>query len=323
MCAPLVLGLLVSVTSIPNNIRIAPRSLGFLTDFAWWKAMLACARQFAPRCVLPAVTLTAANLILIFSNWAINMKLQSMKDVTNINITDFVIAGVVALVGLILGLGLSLFSLSIWLVRLTSFAHAFLANRSSEISNEEFNASTEYVKARKTFIARFWLLASAYVLLPILTFSVLVALRMMTGPQWSVNGEQLVPLPHWLTPTTINFLVNYLGPAILLATLAYCMVAIVFSALAQGSPWRAANIAFAECFKHPLVVFVVTVVVAILNMVITSPIACVSLAMPGAGLETNIWAQAASYVWLGVTSAIIWPASVAPFCMIIADEHQG
>jgi len=294
---------------------LEPVSLRFVIDPSWWKANFRCAYRFAPQCIAGAVVLTIANVAMISGNFIIQQRMFAMQAMTQASIGDAITILVICLISLIVGMTTTLWAAGVWLIRLTTFARAYKLY-GPECTVAQFEAAGNEVKARKSYLARFWLLGSGYLLVPVIPFACLVSLRMFTRPEWTVNGETLIPLPPGLSVQMIDQMVTWVGSVLLLVTFAYSCVAICFAALSPGSPFRSATKSLQQCLSNPLPVLAIALIVGLINLILTSPLGLVAMLADPRLLERDLWYAIATQVWLGVTSTVVWTASIAPFCMI-------
>lgn len=304
-------------------------SLRFLIDAVWWKETFKASLRFAPKCILGAVLLTIANIAMVAANIIFYSKLGNVagsQDVTESTLVELMALGVGSLLLCLVGLGLSIWGLSLWLFRLTQFARTYkLCGASAD--DAAFQASADNIRAKKGFLWQFWLTMTLYSLGPLLALFVCVALTVVSRPDFAINGVRLVPLPSWLDPQ-LGATMSIIGAGVVIFLLtAYMFIAIVFSALSEQAPSRRALDALKECARHAIPVTLVTAVVTVVNLVITTPISLLAPFVPMTSIEQNLWLMVAVQIWLGVTSTFVWPASVATFCMItsppeVQDEQR-
>lgn len=261
------------------------------------------------------MVLTFANVVTVCGNFAVRQRLLAMQTVTNASLTDIITILVICLVALLIGLVATLWAVGVWTVRLTTFARAYKLY-GPECTLEQFKTASIETESRKSYLARFWLLTSGYLMVPLIAFACLLAVRIFTGPEWTVNGQALVPLPAELSLPIFGPLLIAGGLVLLLVIYGYSCVSICFASLSPRSPFKTATTSLQQCLVNPLPVLVITLVVGLLNMFLTSPLSAIAMITDPHLLDRELWFAIATQVWLGVTSTVVWTASISPFCMI-------
>lgn len=294
----------------------------FLLDKNWWRAAWKKAWLFAPRCTACAMALTVGNLIIVFGSQQMQIRmhlLQSAEGITSIEpIVQILLIGLTVMA---LSLLLTLWSLSVWMVQLTIFANA-VQNAGTIITREIFSESASVIRKRKKFFAKVWLVASLYLLIPIFPIALMIALKAVTGPEFTVGGQALVPVPSVLNQDNLQVAITIFGAALSVLALAYSMTTLVFSSVSTAGPGSTANAALSECFKHSGMVLVVAVAVTVLNMIVTAPSLALTMmnlpSLPG----SNVWLACLGQIWIGISSVVLWPLSVAPFCELVRSSSE-
>jgi hypothetical protein len=133
----------------------------------------------------------------------------------------------------------------------------------------------------------------------------------------------LLELPESLNLEALNFICDALGTTFLIVILANTFVGLVGGALANTDPARLASSLLRDVIKNPLAPFALTVLVCILNALVALPFTAAVLLFPNAQLESNNVYIVVSQLWLGATSTIVWPLSLAPFCKITTHAESN
>lgn len=299
-----------------------PARANFLLDRTWWRDAFGSAWSFAPQCVFSATALTIGNLIVVIGSDQMQARMRVIQVHDGITqIEPVVQVLVIGLVMLCSSLALTLWSLSLWLAKLTIFARAMVVSPSMPDA-EQYAEAAKVVRSKKLFFARVWLVASAYLIIPVFPLALLLALKTVSGPEFTIAGTALVPLPAGLTPSTLQITVAVVGGILSVVALAYSTTTLVLSSISEAGAGRTATAALTQCFKHAGTVLLLSFVVTILNVIVGAPsyvlTASEMLHLPDASLVLACVGQ----VWLGVSSVVMWPLSVAPFCELMRSRSE-
>lgn len=294
------------------------RALGLLLDRAWLKNTFILSRAFAPRCILPAVLLTVAGITTIVGRSLAFSQIQ--PEGTQI-ISIFAAIGIMlATLGIVLSTLISAFVL--WLVRLSTFSHAFCALDVSARSapgtiqmQEAFDTAHTYVVSRKKYFAQFYLMVTLVLLGPSLIWFGLFVTKILTmAPP---NSGSMVPklvLPP-VADISINLLLTVLGAYFF----GFSLMALVMSTMSRDEPNQAAWSTIKLSFKLFLPMIALAVVVALLNTVIATP----QVLLHPKLMETtsgSLPLDVLSQVWEGLTSLMLFTLTVAPFCELLRNR---
>jgi hypothetical protein len=211
-----------------------------------------------------------------------------------------------------------------WLTRLHAFARAFvLAEVGAD--RDQFDAAKKHVASQQRFLLVFWTVASAYVIIPAILMSLCIAGKVSLSPEvqaMSLGGEPLFPPGDQADLHRMNMICTAGIPILSVLIFAYSCLGIVYGAVGETAPGRLATKAFLDFIRHFLPLMLLTLVVSAINLFLLSPFAAANWIFPKAQLDANLAFQSIMQLWLGATSTFIWPLSVAPFCMIMADESR-
>lgn len=288
----------------------------FLLSGLWWRQQAAIALRFAPFCLSCGLGLSFANIIVVAVYYFFELQMKNVQAHPDQLIEKLMFTAVVLLAGVAAGLFISLWALTKWLFNLTAYAHSLLSAHSLP-EKGDFSRSMTYVSGRRGYLTRLWLLASLYLLPPVLPLSVLIALKVVTGPEFVIQGKPVVSLPEWVHVAAI------LGAALLsTVSAAYTLSTIVFSAVSQASPWATATASLKQCFLHGRAVLAMTLAVVAMNVLVSSPqMLLLFTPVPGI-IQTNLFLNIGSQIWLGIMSLWLWPLSLAPFCELVRKSVE-
>jgi hypothetical protein len=321
-----------SASETPQAIDVGARTvneespwhaLRLLVNKTWLRNTLILCRVFAPRCILPAVFLTVAGLALTSGQFYAfsqihpeGMQLASILAAMGILLVTLI----VVLVLLVLGFGL-------WLVRLSTFSHAFCAlDMSSELPpltevRAIIASSHAFILSRKKYLARFYFMVSMVMITPIIVWLSLFTVKGLTmSPPNSGTMVTRISLPPFAD----------LSLSVVLAIMGAFLVGFSFSAVVVSSCSKAnANFAAWDCIKLSFRMFfpmmALVLVVVILNTVIATPqfllhpIESISLM----NTPTTLPASLCSELWEGITSVILFTLTLAPFCELLRNRLKS
>lgn len=306
-------------------LNLRERPLGFLRDFSWWKQAFRCSVRFAPRCWVPAALVTTANIGIVCAMGGLQQYLSSIDGVVGDTALFAMIGALLAvLIVCLVCLGLLLGGLTGWLMRLHAFARAFaLAGVGAD--GVEFDEAKQHVQSQQKFLFIFWLVASAYLLLPAILVSLCIVSRVLLSPfvqGINIGGESLFSTAQQADLQRLGAGCAIVIPLLSIGILAYTFVGIVYGAIADRAPGRVATRALVDSVRHAGPVLLLTVVVSAINLFLASPFMAAVWLFPKAQLDLNVVFELCMQLWLGATSTFIWPLSVAPFCMITSNESR-
>lgn len=270
------------------------------SQLTWWRQALDDSLAFFPYSFFPALLLSLANISLVFCVNTLS-DTGSLQGQTLESLTQTLIQG---LVTSLLGLGLTIWALTIWLNRLTAFCRVRLLYAQEKDKKVAIEKALLDVRQNQKYLFKFWLVFSLYLLLPVIPLTFLVILHTLA------HSPTLRALNLFAVPPHLNII---LTSAIVIFTVITLALTLVATAVASKfSP--AANSASLQSVKlflnKGLVLCVTAAGILFLNTLISAPqvlyTANQMTAQPE--LTTSIIAQ----VWLALTSAILWPLSISP-----------
>lgn len=300
--------------------------MSFVTDAAWWRASLECCKRFAPRCYLPAGIFTAANIGLLIAYNVVFSHLDALKDTQKPTVIDSADSGILQLLGMLIAallgamgaLSALMVSLVMWMQRLHIFARAY-GRMGTAAAAADFDEATAFLKGHQKFSLVFWLVATGYLLVPSLFVTAFIGAKILMRPEFAAMFD---PPPGFTRPQFSMFC-DASSSIFLFVILAYTFVGFVFGSLANTNPVRLATDVVMEMLRHPIAPFALTLLVCVVNGLLVLPFSAAVFLFPSAQLESNWLYILVSQVWLGVTSTIVWPLSLAPFCKITRHAESN
>jgi hypothetical protein len=227
----------------------------------------------------------------------------------------------ILLVTLVLVLGFIISGFGLWLVRLSTFSHAFFAiNMASKLPaisdiQEIFASSHAFILSRKKYLAEFYFILSLVMFFPVIWFLTLMTVKAysMTPSTSGVVALKVVLPP--VVDASIMVLLAIIGSY--LVGVSFCAVAV--SAVSKEPAKSAAWVCIKLSFRLFLPMMLTAVVVVIMNTLVATPQFCLhpieylSLVNTTRTLPLSICSE----LWEGVTSVILFNLSLAPFCELL------
>ena len=260
----------------------------------------------------PAIGLAISNIIAIGTLHYFDIQLQILQSTEVVYGLDKLleIAGIV-LLGLIAGLIIGFWALYKWLFLLTACARVLL-KKGWNYSQADIDEAITEIRAQKGYLAQVWLFASGFLIIPAVPMAVAIALAFVVRKP---HYLQSLTMPSWAP--TAGLIVGAITAVI---TFAYSFVTIVVSAKLAESAAKTSWIAVRECFENWLPITVLTVVVLLLNLLISAPYMLFVFTDWQQLIEENILLGIITQIWFGVASAVLWPLSLAPYCRFEGNE---
>ena len=281
----------------------------FLSSLKWWERAVRLALAYAPNCILPALALSGANIVMLLG---MHLILTAVNQ-SQVNLDDVIRAGCIGIGSLLVGLLLTCWSVGVWLFRFTAFAEALLTSAAPD--RMLFAQSIAKTRKRAKYLAGFWFFVSLILLVPFAPLCAFVALKIIASPDYIGAGLLPVSLPEWVTYVTTAAIV------VLTAVItAYSLVALVVSSVSALPPRDAAVEALRLSARFWVPLSVITAIVLLVNFLISSPQALFGFASVAQINRTQLIVDIGLQVWLGLTSAVIWPFSIVPFCELLRDK---
>ncbi|MBY0549619.1 MAG: hypothetical protein K2W95_20240 [Candidatus Obscuribacterales bacterium] len=283
---------------------------GFITDSQWWKSATTFARARWKHFVVPSAVLAASNLLAVGSDALLT---SGMKG-DEVDLVKLAICGISALAGCFAALGLAFWALYAWFVKLVAFCGEWFSLESGETTSLEEFADT--FGKQKSFVSALMLWSSFYLLVPAIPLSVLIAVNMLCSPRFMVLGQRVLDLPP-STITVVNVMIALLSGLIV----AYTLVFIALAGVADDKSAKSVSHRTLQVLlRNTSAVAVVSLAVALINVLLTAPqliLLCTPIAEQ---LSSNLTANLMAQLWLGVSSVVIWPLSLLPFCQIVKSR---
>lgn len=284
----------------------------------WQRTIILCVR-FVRSCEVPAILLTAAIVLLLIGNLCFYSELGSMSAKLN----DLVVIAIFSLVLTIIGLLCFIVGFGKWLFVLTVFCRMWLSFSLEDIKSgaaaSEFEVrrslALKEVNAKKEFLIGYWIALSLKILLPIILLYLLIALKIVASP--SLAGGSIISLPP-----AIDSLVLPVAAVLGL----YISIVSSFSLPMAASSSVAPRLAIKQLVSLARKLFpqalVVILIVMLVNTFVSSPFYLSKWISSGVAFmpKESIVIPILQECWQGLTSVILWPLSLVPFCELLRSE---
>ncbi len=208
---------------------------------------------------------------------------------------------------LLLSTGLTLWSTWLWLLRLTAFCHLYL-KRDNRFDKQTIEQAITETKSKQLYLAKVWFFASLYLLVVVVPFMFLFLLQSIGQMQLPAAIE--IPQPWLLGLQLISACLGIIACT-------YSFVVFRFSAELELAPDQVANQAFKLCWKYPIELISLAFVLVLANLVLSCPQILYSVATHRQLSEINFWQEGIGQCWLGLTSFVLWTASLALVCELV------
>jgi hypothetical protein len=289
--------------------QVPSSSIAFLASWQWWRCAIRAALVFAPSCLPPAFGLSCANVSMLLGMHVIYAAINQPQP----EIDQLGKAAAIGLACSAAGLVLICWAVTVWLFRLTAFARAWLT--ADRPGKQDVRDSIAETRKRTGYLAKLWLVASFYLLMPVLLLCVLMGLKIVTSPEYVGHSAFQLKLPLWA-----DYAASAGLAALVFFATAYSLLAIVVSSVSSMPARQAAQEALLLFCRTWAATLVVTLVMFLINCVIATPQALLSVTrfvnVPRTPLAVDIGLQ----VWLALTSSVLWPLSVAPYCELLRGK---
>ena len=278
------------------------RAVGLFFNKTWLLNTFTLCRIFSSSCVLPAVLLTTGGLCLTVGEFFS----FSQVPAENVQIASILMAMGILLVTMFLVLGFFISGFGLWMVRLSTFSHAFFSiDMSSKLPansdiQEIFASSHAFILSRKKYLAEFYFVLSLAMVLPVIWFLTLLTVKAFSmAPPSSAVVDIKVALPAGVDALVMVLIAVFGG---YLVGVSFCAVAVSSASKepAKSAAWECIKLSF----RLLLPMMVTVVVVLIMNTLIATPQLCLhpieyfSLVNTTRTLPSSICSE----LWEGVTS---------------------
>lgn len=280
---------------------------GFMTDTQWWKSAASFAGTRWKHFVLPSAVLTGSNLLAVGADaW-----LASGMKGDDVELVKLAICAICALAASIAALVLAFWALYVWFVKLVAFCGEWFSRESAD-SRGMAEIADGFGK-QKSFVSALMLWSSFYLLVPAIPLSVLIAVNMLCSPRFKVLGQRVLDFPPQ-TILLVNFMIALLSGVIV----AYTLVFIALAGVADDTSAKSVSHRTLQILLRNLpAASVVLLTVAVVNVLLTAPQLILLCTPLSEQLSNNLAASLVAQVWLGISSVVIWPLSLLPFCQLV------
>ncbi len=297
---------------MPSNDKSHLR-FSFLSDGHWWKQALFDSRLFFTYCIFPALLLALANISLLIS-------LDTLSDTSNLTgqsldylTQKLAVGGISSLIGL----ALTVWSLTLWLNRLTAFCRFRLFADPGNPEKKKLAVKTviSEVAQNQKMLCQFWFIFSLFLLVPVVPLTILVLLETLVHSP-TLQALNLIKLPGYM-----NAMLNV---GILIFTVVSAAMTVVATATVSklNLHYKASSLKAVKLFvKRGLIICLATAIVLLVNALISAPQSVLQLiASAGQSSPTDLLAGVVGQVWLALTSSMLWTISLCPVLEILRRD---
>ncbi|PWT99089.1 MAG: hypothetical protein C5B53_05850 [Candidatus Melainabacteria bacterium] len=286
-----------------------------LFSLAFWRRNSNYILVFAPKCVLPAVLVSTAMIIMVVGNVGFYTRLGNGP----MTVSELIGSAAFCLISGLIGLVLFVVGFGRWLFVLTTFCRYWLklerqaSPPDKNTLKEELSQTIDEVRARSSFLTQFWFQLFAVMLLPILIVYLSAAAKLVSSR--NLVGGPLFSLPPF-ADTALLAVIVLLGIFIVVVS----FVSVPVAAAASGSPGQSVKLVFSLTRSKLPQFLLLSAVVVFFNILLGGPVTFVrwsawAALMPNETLQLCI----AQELWQGISSIVLLPLSLVPFCQLMKD----
>ena len=286
--------------------------LSFLISLKWWanalNTVLALWRQF----FIAAFLLGWSNIFCVYAE----LFLKSNVDLIQLELSDvhelMRLGGILAFCTF-LGLVLGLVSLSVWMTRLTALSRLVLVSKPVS----EYSQVKDEVIEKRGYLTTFWMVGALFLVPTLVPASVFMSLNILSSSQISILGEPLLSLPAWsLLPITVS------QSILLSVALAHSLILIIASSWLEMQPFKTATQSAAILFKQFFKIMLVTVLVVLINALISAPITIYISYFAPESMRQDLFFVTIGQLWFGISASLLWPLSLLIFLQLISNSFS-
>jgi hypothetical protein len=287
------------------------------TNKKWLVNATKLALTFLPKCILPAGLGLIAMSVWLVAIFIVMSRLSQINEMTEV--LTILISAMVALV---LSAITYLWSIALWLARLTAVSRAVLSLPESDWSGTidsntmvaHMKEAIAQVKERKGFMTKYYLLITLYMLAPLVCLFVCTAV--VLGPKLIVMPGLV--LPQWFETASMLGLITSA-----MFIFVFSMISLVVSSSCkteiQKSVYKTIGLSI-NCFLPCLVLSLITVAVLTLT---TEPLSPFLITQAMAPLNsTTIAMMIINFLWQSAVSIFILPLMVIPFSELLRGRFE-
>jgi hypothetical protein len=316
-------------TPAVEGLVAPPENLSRLSIFKlflnkiWLGNAIKVAWLLAPKCIIPALI---GEIGCLFTSFGSQAAMAPLMTGENVDITILVQAFFITLLTLVGALVCVVWSFGVWLLRLTTYCHAFSSFTNLEISTPlsketilaRLNEAAKEVASRKVYLAKFYFYVSLFMAIPLLACFVIIFVRLtLSNPAFFHPDVMLHSIGAALTTVAV---------ILAMALLTLSLVAVVVSAVSQQPADKAAVQSTTLTAKMFCELTLVSVFMFLLVTLISSPDILTSfdkamlVNLSPKPNETPIFI--AKSIWQAAASIMLLPLTLAPLCELLRGRVQ-
>ncbi|MBX9771173.1 MAG: hypothetical protein K2X29_07365 [Candidatus Obscuribacterales bacterium] len=254
------------------------------------------------------------------ANISLLISLDTLSDTSNLTgqsldylTQKLAVGGISSLIGL----ALTVWSLTLWLNRLTAFCRFRLFADPGNPEKKKLAVKTviSEVAQNQKMLCQFWFIFSLFLLVPVVPLTILVLLETLVHSP-TLQALNLIKLPGYM-----NAMLNV---GILIFTVVSAAMTVVATATVSklNLHYKASSLKAVKLFvKRGLIICLATAIVLLVNALISAPQSVLQLiASAGQSSPTDLLAGVVGQVWLALTSSMLWTISLCPVLEILRRD---
>lgn len=282
----------------------------FAFDRSWWKESIAFATSRWKVFLLPSVAFTMSNMLAVGADFLIANAFKGEE----LDLSRLAVCGVGALGICIVALCFAFWALGRWFVNLLAFCREWFALQAGKTT--PFEEILKKLKADKSYLSSLMLWNSVYLLVPVLPLSVLIGLNVVASPKFMFLGQRMMEFSP-----PVSICINVTIAVLSIFTVASTFIPVALAACSDAeSGLEVTKKSIGILWKHLGASLMVSLVVTCANVLLTAPLTLLSCTPWAEQVASNVPLNLVAQVWLGITSVVLWPLSLLPFCQIVKDS---
>lgn len=278
-------------------------STNYLFSISWWQLAIKRILPNVRVLLLPAFLLCISNVSLVAWDSYLGTLTLDTLDTDQHAMDKLGQLALILFASGVFGLLTGLLSLHIWLVDLTGIARLAMSPDAQSLTDLLIE-----LKQKRSYFNKLWLIGFAFLVLPILVLSVLLACSELAHLNLQAFGQPLVPIP----PESV-LPMNCVASLLILIVLDFSILLLVLSSRTNLSPLAANKLALKVLFTNAAPVWILNAFLILLNVIISVPLFVLEFIPGCAGISKNLVLNIVSQIWFALSSLLCWPLSVMMF----------
>jgi hypothetical protein len=204
-----------------------------------------------------------------------------------------------------------------WLLRLTAFAQACMLHDSIP-ARALWQQSLLKVRGQRLYLMKLWAIASVYLLAPTFVMCVLTVVKLVQSPMLLSQAAGPASAQPWY-----GCLLDAAIFGLSAVSTSYSILLLVLSSVSLTRAGETAWSAVVTMAKRVIPLFLLGLFVLGFNALVSTPQIIWAGGALLESLDQNVYAMIAWQVWFALSSSVLWPWSVLPYCQFLKEMRGG